>query len=82
MRNTTTIRVTRRTRELFIEVAAFKGRTLTELLEELAERERRQHILDQSVARMTEIMADPKQRAEYLAELHRSEVVAADVTDA
>ena len=82
MQDTTTIRVTRRARTILSQVAVWRGRTLTELLEELAERERRQQLLDQSVQRMTEIMADPEERAAYLAELHQSEAEAADAVDA
>jgi hypothetical protein len=78
MQDTTTIRVSRRTRKILSQVAVWKGRTLGELLEELAERERRQQVLDQSVQRMTEIMTDPEERAAYLAELHQSEDESAD----
>jgi arginine deiminase len=76
--DTTTIRVSRRTHQVFSQLAAEEGRSITELLDELAEKARRQRILDQSAARMAEIMADADERRSYLEELELSEALAAD----
>ena len=60
LQRTTTVRVSRRTHQVLSELAARDGRSISDLLDELAERARREKILTQSAARMGEIMADPE----------------------
>ena len=61
--NTTTVRVLRRTHQLLSELAAQQGRSLSDLLDHLAEQARRKQILDQYDQRMTELLNDPLERA-------------------
>ncbi len=75
---TTTVRVSRRTQQVLSQLAAQRGRSVSDLLDELAEKARRQHILDQSAARLAEILADPEERRSYMAELEQSEAAATD----
>jgi len=77
-RGSTTVRVSQRTHQVLSELAAQHGRSVSDLLDELAEKARRQHILDQSAARMAEIMADPEERRSYMHELSLSELAAAE----
>ncbi|MGI9147449.1 MAG: hypothetical protein ACR2IK_12985 [Chloroflexota bacterium] len=77
---TTTVRVSRRTHKVLSEIAARQGRSVAELLDQLAEQARRQQILAQSAARMVEILSDPEVRSHYLEELLLSEAAAAEVT--
>ena len=72
----TTVRVSRRTQQVLSQLAAQDGRSVSDLLDELAEKARRQRILDQSAARMAEIMADPDERRSYEEELSLSEALA------
>jgi hypothetical protein len=74
----TTVRVSRRTHKLLGELAAREGRTVTELLDRLAERARRDAVLAQSNARMAELMTDPEERRLYREELALSEAIADD----
>jgi predicted DNA-binding ribbon-helix-helix protein len=77
--NTTTVRVSRRTHQVLTELAAQHGRSIADLLDELAENARRQRILDQSAARMAEVMADADQRRSYTDDLALTEAAAAAV---
>lgn len=77
--NTTTVRVSRRTHQVLAELAAQHGRSIADLLDELAEKARRQRILDQSNARMTQVMADADERRSYLDDLALTEAAAAAV---
>ena len=81
LQRTTTVRVSRRTHQVLSELAARDGRSISDLLDELAERARREQILTQSAARMGEIMADPEERLHYMDELSLSEAAAAEAID-
>ncbi len=66
MRNvpgTTTVRVSRRTHQLLNDLAAKEGRSVSDLLDQLAEQARRQQILKQYDARMSELLDDPAERS-------------------
>jgi hypothetical protein len=76
--DTTTVRVSRRAHQILTELAAQRGATVFDLLNELAEQARRRAILEQSAARMAELMADPDERHAYLEHLALTEAVAAD----
>jgi predicted DNA-binding ribbon-helix-helix protein len=78
--STTTVRVSRRTHRVLSELAASRGRSVAELVDQLAEQARRQDILSQSAARMAEVLADPDERRQYMQELAVSEAAAAEVT--
>ena len=81
LQRSTTVRVSRRTHQVLSELAARDGRSISDLLDELAERARREQILTQSAARMGEIMADPEERLHYMDELSLSEAAAAEAID-
>jgi hypothetical protein len=76
--DTTTVRVSRRAHQILSELAAQRGASVADLLDELAEQERRRRILEQSSARMAELMSDPEERRSYFADLASGEAVAAD----
>ena len=76
--DSTTLRVSRRAHQIFSDLAAQRGTSVADLLDELAEQERRRCILEQSAARMAELMADPDERQAYLDDLAFGEAVAAD----
>lgn len=77
-RGSTTVRVSRRTQQVLSELAAQRGRSVSDLLDELAEKARRQQIVDESAARLTELFAEPEERRSYTAELELSEAAATD----
>jgi hypothetical protein len=60
---TTTVRVSRRTHQLLSDLAAREGRSVSELLDQLAERARREQLLKQYAGRMAELSDDPSQQA-------------------
>jgi hypothetical protein len=60
---TTTVRVARRTHQLLSDLAAQQGRSVSDLLDHLAEQARRQQILKQYDQRMMELLNDPAERA-------------------
>jgi len=59
----TTVRVSRRTHQLLSDLAAQQGRSVSDLLDHLAEQARRQQIIKQYDQRMTELLNDPAERA-------------------
>lgn len=61
--DTTTIRVSRRTHQVLSDLAAHEGRSVSDLLDRLAERARRDQLLKQYAARMAELSSDPSQQA-------------------
>jgi predicted CopG family antitoxin len=65
---TTTVRVSRRTHQLLSELAAREGRSVSELLDQLAERARREQLLKQYAARMAELSRDPSEQADLEAD--------------
>jgi hypothetical protein len=74
----TTVRVSRRAHQIFTELAAQRGASVSDFLDELAEQARRRRILEQSAARLAELMADPDERRAYMEELVFGEAIAAD----
>jgi hypothetical protein len=60
--DTTTVRVSRRTHQLLSDLAAQAGRSVSDLLDQLAERARREQLLKQYAERMTELSNDPSQQ--------------------
>jgi len=68
LHGTTTVRVSRRTHQVLSALAASEGRSVSDLLDHLAEQARRSQILEQYNARMTELMTDPTERAALDAE--------------
>jgi hypothetical protein len=58
-RDTTTVRVSRHTQKVASDLAASDQRSLSDLLADLVERERRRRVLEQYHARMRELAADP-----------------------
>jgi uncharacterized protein (DUF1778 family) len=58
----TTVRVSRRTHQLLSELAAHEGRSVSDLLDQLAERARRDRVLKQYAERMAELSRDPSQQ--------------------
>jgi transposase-like protein len=62
-KDTTTLRLSRRTHQMLRAVAARHGRTVTELLDEWVERARREQVLQEYAKRMAELADDPEQRA-------------------
>jgi len=67
--DSTTVRMTRRSHAILLDLAAQQGVSLIELLDRLAERARRDAILRQSNERLTELFQDPAERAAYMEEL-------------
>jgi hypothetical protein len=65
---TTTVRVSRRTHRLLTDLAAHEGRSVSDLLDQLAEQARRQQILKQYDERMRELLDDPSERPTLEAE--------------
>jgi predicted DNA-binding ribbon-helix-helix protein len=63
IQESTTVRVSRRTHQTLTELAERRQISVTELVERLAERERRHDMLRQYNARMAELLADPDERA-------------------
>jgi hypothetical protein len=61
-KDTTTLRMSRRTHTLLRAVAAYQGRTVTDLLDEWVERARREQVLEQYGRRMTELADDPDEQ--------------------
>jgi len=78
---TTTIRVSRRTHQILGDLARRRGRSVSDLVETLAENARRQDILKQYNARMAELLANPDERAEWQREISQSELSATEVVD-
>jgi hypothetical protein len=68
VRASTTIRVSRHTHALLASLAAEHGRSITELVEDLAEQARRDDLLRQYAARLTALAEDPAERAALDAE--------------
>jgi hypothetical protein len=60
--DTTTVRVSRRTHQVLSDLAAHEGRSVSDLLDQLAERARREQVLKQYAARMAELSHDPAQQ--------------------
>ena len=75
---TTTVRVSRRTHQILTELAQQNGRSISDLLDHLAERARRQAIFQQYNARMAELLANPDERAAWQRETTLSEVSASE----
>jgi hypothetical protein len=75
---TTTVRVSRRTHQILTELAQQNGRSISDLLDHLAERARRQAIFQQYNARMAELLANPDERAAWHRETTLSEVSASE----
>jgi len=59
----TTVRVSRRTHQLLSDLAAQEGRSVSDLLDHLAEQARREQIIKQYDQRMKELLNDPAERA-------------------
>ena len=79
---TTTVRVSRRTHAILTDLARAQRRSVSDLLDQLAERARRQAMLDQYNARMAEVLADADECAAWQAETARSELSAAEASSA
>jgi phosphopantetheine adenylyltransferase len=62
-KDTTTLRMSRRTHQVLRAVAAHQGRTVTELLDEWVERARREQVLQEYAERMAELADDLEQSA-------------------
>ena len=77
--DSTTVRVSRRTHQILSELAERRGTSVSDLLDQLAESARRRHILGQYNARMTELLTDPTERANWNEETALSEVSSADL---
>ncbi len=75
---TTTVRVARRTHQILTELAQRRGRSVSDLLDQLAEHERRQDIFQRYNSRMAQLLADPDERAAWQTETSLSEVSAAE----
>jgi hypothetical protein len=75
----TTVRVSRRTHQILSDLAERTGRSVSDLLDHLAESARRREILDQYNTRMGELLRDPDERATWQQETVRSEVSAAEL---
>ena len=75
---TTTLRVSRRTHQILTELAQQNGRSISDLLDHLAERARRQAIFQQYNARMAELLTNPDERAAWQRETTLSEVSASE----
>ena len=75
---TTTIRVSRHTHELLNKLASQDGRTVTALIDQLAENARRDRVAAQHVAAMQRLLANPEERAAYEDELAISESLGAE----
>jgi len=80
-RGTTTVRVSRRTHQVLSELAAQQGRSVSDLLDQLAEQTRRRQILAQYNARMGELLADPEERRLWQEDVDLSEASAAEVVE-
>ncbi len=78
---TTTVRVSRRTHQLLSELAAQQGRSVSDLLDRLAEQARRRQILAQYNARMGELLADPEERRLWQDDVDLSAASAAEVVE-
>jgi hypothetical protein len=76
---TTTIRVLRRTQRQLAHLAARQGTSISEFLDQLVERERRNGILADYNAHMAKLLADPRERAAWNRELAESEASADEV---
>ncbi len=77
-RETTTVRVSRRTHSLLADMAAQEGRSVADLMDQLAERARRQRILEQYNARMEDVLRQSGESASWRQELALSEASAAE----
>jgi predicted DNA-binding protein len=62
-KDTTTFRLSRRTHQKLRAVAAYQGRTVASLLDEWAERARRDQVLEQYTLRMEQLANDPQEQA-------------------
>ena len=78
---TTTVRVSRRTHQVLSELAAQQGRSVSDLLDRLAEQARRRQILAQYNARMAELLADPEERRLWRHDVDLFEASAAEVVE-
>jgi len=78
---TTTVRVSRRTHQLLSELAAQQGRSVSDLLDRLAEQARRRQILAQYNARMGELLANPEERRLWQDDVDLSAASAAEVVE-
>jgi predicted CopG family antitoxin len=78
---TTTVRVSRRTHQILTDLAQRRGRSVSDVVEKLAENARRQDILQQYNARMAELLEHPEEKAAWQHETTESELSAADVDD-
>jgi hypothetical protein len=68
LQGTTTVRVSRRTHQVLSALAAHEGRSVSDLLDQLAEQARRSQMFEQYNARMTDLLTDPAERAALDAE--------------
>ena len=75
---TTTVRVSRRTHQILTELAQQRGRSVSDLLDHLAERARRQAMFQQYNARMAELLANPDEGSAWQQETTLSEVSASE----
>ena len=78
---TTTIRVSRRTHQVLSDLALRRGRSVSDVVERLAENARRQEILRQYNTRMAELLEDPEERAAWQQEVSQSELSATEVIE-
>jgi fructose-bisphosphate aldolase class 1 len=79
---TTTVRVSRRTHRILSELAKHERRSVADLLDQMAERARRQRILDQYHQRMRELLTNSDEQAAWQQETALAEVRAAEIGDA
>jgi hypothetical protein len=75
---TTTVRVTRDTRELLAEISTGRGITMAELLADLASREHERLLLQRMVKGFEEMSADEAATLDYRTEARRWEATVAD----
>ena len=78
---TTTIRVSRRTHQVLSDLAQRRNRSVSDVVERLAENARRQDMLNQYNARMAELLENPEERAAWQQAITQSEVDAAELIE-
>lgn len=79
--DSTTVRVSRRAHHTLTDLAERRHTSVTELLDRLIERERRQEILCQYNARMAELLSDPAEREAWARETAWSEQSAEELIE-
>jgi hypothetical protein len=67
------VRVSRRTHQVLTTLAEQSNSSVSDLLDRLAERERRQSILRQYNSRMAQVLVDPQEREHWRQEIAISE---------